>query len=162
MKKIKMIIWIMGFMLPVLPVNAQRILSIDTLFANYGKQKGSIMIELAKDVLDGHTQIERYKCLIADANPEIIRQVETALQSDFSEENRYAYQNVLKEIKEDGKIRTVYYVFVREKFSSVWEYILYTNKNKKFTLIYLKGDFPDALLDEELKKLKNLFIEINN
>ncbi|MCL1937637.1 MAG: hypothetical protein FWF52_04485 [Candidatus Azobacteroides sp.] len=66
------------------------------------------------------------------------------------------------ESKKDGKIETGYYCIEKKDDSPFFQYILFSQKNRKMTLIYLRGDFPPSQLEEELHKLKDLFIKVNN
>jgi len=135
--------------------NAQNNLNIETIFHDHGKQKGAILIELAKDVLSDHTQINRYKSLILPSDTGVVNATINAIQKDLKN------GKILMENKRDGKIETGYY-WVKGQDSTEYEYILFTDKSQKMTLIYLKGTFPPDQLNDELNKLKDLFIKVNN
>jgi hypothetical protein len=143
------------FLLTYVFAGAQNDLNVESIFQNYGKQKGATLIELAKDVLGGHTQISRYKSLILPADTGIINATVNAIQKDLKN------GKILIENKKDGKIETGYYC-LKKPDSTYYEYILYTDKSRKITLIYLKGKFPPNQLENELNKLKDLFIKVNN
>jgi len=134
---------------------AQNNLNIETIFQDHGKQKGAIFIELAKDVLSDHTQISRYKSLILPSDTGVVNATINAIQKDLKN------GKILMENKKDGKIETGYYSLKRQN-STDYEYILFTDKSQKMTLIYLKGTFPPDQLEDELNKLKDLFIKVNN
>jgi hypothetical protein len=136
--------------------NAQDGLHIEQIFNDYGKQEGSILIELAKDVLGHRTRINYYKSLINPAGTEIQTVVEKAVQADMEG------SNIIVVSQANGKMETVCYNLKKPKGSTDYEYILFKNKSKKLTLIYLKGNFPPDQLDWELNELKNLFIKVNN
>jgi hypothetical protein len=136
--------------------NAQDGLHIEQIFNDYGKQEGSILIELAKDVLGHHTRISYYKSLIIPADAEIQKMVEKAVQADLEK------GNIIVVSQTNGKMETVYYSLEKREDAKDYEYILFKNKSKKLTLIYLKGNFPPDQLDWELNELKNLFIKVNN
>ncbi|MDR0559497.1 MAG: hypothetical protein LBG92_04965, partial [Prevotellaceae bacterium] len=68
---------------------------------------------------------------------------------------------ILMENRKDGKTVTGYYCIKRQD-SKHYEYILFTDKSQKMTLIYIRGNFPPDKLEDELNKLKDLFIEVNN
>jgi ribulose kinase len=156
MNKLKKIIFVSVFLLACLSLNAQKNLSIDNLFRDYGKQKGSILIELAKDVLGGHTKIVRYRSLITPADSALAGATLNAIREDLKD------GTIMMESVKDGKIETGYYCLKKEDDAQDYEYILFTNKLKKMTLIYIKGHFPPSQLENELDTLKNLFIKVNN
>jgi hypothetical protein len=156
MNSVKKLFLLLGLLLAYLFSNAQNDRHIETIFADYGKQKGSILIELGKDVLGGHTKIRRYKSLIVPSDSAIVNATLKAIQQDI--ENG----SILQESKKDGAIETGYYCLKKQEDSSANEYILFTHKAKKMTLIYIRGNFRPDQLEEELDKLKNLFIKVNN
>jgi hypothetical protein len=140
---------------------AQETLSIDTLFGKYGKTKGATMLNLTKDVLGDDSRVVRYKCLIINNNDLLLSDIaEDAMKKDYNRRKELGNQNVIRESTVDGRLQTVYYLLAREPDSPFYEYILYSNKNRKITLIYIKGRFPEEQLDYELSLLKNLFIKI--
>lgn len=143
------------FLLTFVTVSAQNNLNIETVFQDHGKQKGAVFIELAKDVLSGHTQISRYKSLILPSDTGVVNATVNAIQKDLKN------GKILMENKKDGKTETGYYCLKRQD-STDYEYILFTDKSPKMTLIYLKGAFPPDQLEDELNKLKDLFIKVNN
>ena len=156
MKTIKKIGCLIGFLMLCSGIYAQKDLHIENLFQDYGKRDGSTLIELAKDVLGNHTKISRYKSLIIPADTAIVNLTQKAIQADLDG------GSVLVESKKDGKIEAGYYLLKQKKDSSKFEYILFTNKSSKMTLIYVTGDFPPNRLENELGKLKDLFIKVNN
>jgi hypothetical protein len=153
---LRKIIFLVGFLSACCFAHAQKGLSIDTIFNDYGKREGSILIELAKDVLGHHTKINRYKSLILPANSGVVDSIIEAIRIDSKD------GSILMESKKDGKIETGYYCLKKKDNSQDYEYILFTNKSKKMTLIYIKGNFPPNRLEDELDKLKDLFIKVNN
>jgi hypothetical protein len=155
MNTIKKIILSATFLLICAFAGAQNNLNIGTIFQDHGKQKGAIFIELSKDVLSEHTQISRYKSLILPSDTGIVNATINAIQKDLKN------GKILMENKRDGKIETGYYC-LKEQNSTDYEYILFTDKSQKMTLIYLRGAFPPDQLEDELNKLKDLFIKVNN
>ncbi|MDR0845379.1 MAG: hypothetical protein LBN71_09160 [Tannerella sp.] len=144
------------FSLACIVANAQNGLHIEQIFNEYGKQEGSILIELAKDVLGHHTRINYYKSLIITSDTEIQETIEKAVQADLEK------GNIIVASQTNGKMETVYCNLEKCEESTDYEYILFKSKSKKLTLIYLKGNFPPDQLDWELNELKNLFIKVNN
>jgi hypothetical protein len=137
-------------------VGAQNKLHIETLFDDYGKQEGSILIELGKDVLGNHTQITRYKSLIISADQQTEKIIREAIQKDIVD------GEIFIESTKNGKEQLAYYSLKKEKKTAPYEYILFTTKNAKTTLIYVTGNFAPNQLQHELEKLRSLFIKVNN
>jgi hypothetical protein len=155
MHTLKKIFFSTVFLLACTFAGAQNDLNVETIFQNHGKQKGAVLIELAKDVLGGYTQISRYKSLILPSDTGIVRATIYAIEQDLKD------GKILMETKKDGKIETGYYCLKKQE-STEHEYILFTDKSRKITLIYLRGQFPPSQLENELNKLKDLFIKVNN
>jgi hypothetical protein len=157
MNTLQKIILLFALLFACLPANAQKDLEIETtVFKSYGKQEGSVLIELGKDVLGNHTKISHYKSLIIPSDSTVINATLKAIRKDVED------GKILMESRKDGKIETGYYCLKKKKDSWAYEYILFTNKSRKMTLIYIKGDFPPDQLEDELHELKNLFIRVNN
>jgi len=133
--------------------------AVDSVFEEYGRRKGSAMVSLGKDVLDGHTKIERYKCLIINFDQEIYTAVTDAVLRDFSNQKPDRTAAKIMEVKENGRYKNFYFV-VKKNGSSHREYVLFKHNNKQITLIYMKGKIPESEYDDELKKLKELFVEL--
>jgi hypothetical protein len=162
MNKLKRFLLLLAFTLPSLIANAQEGLNIEKIFDDYGKQKGSTLIELAKDVLGNHTKISRYKSLIISADSAVLNRTREAINNDFISKQANTNRVVMMESKKDGKIESATYSLGKNENSSAYEYILFTYKARKMTLIYIRGNFPPEKLDSELQKLKDLFIKVNN
>ncbi|MDR0699366.1 MAG: hypothetical protein LBG28_09170 [Tannerella sp.] len=136
--------------------NAQKSLHVNEIFDNYGKQKKAILIELAKDVLGNNTCINRYKSLTIPADPIIIRLTVNAIRLDL------AKGEILMESQKDGITEAGYYHLAKTTGWTENEYLLFSAKSHKMTLIYIRGDFPPSHLKKELDKLKDLFIKVND
>jgi len=156
MNTLTKLIFLSNFLLASTFVSAQKDLNIATIFDDYGKLEGSILIELAKDVLGNNTKIEHYKSLIILPTSENKEAIEEAIQKDIEGSKK------IMETRKDGKIETAYYCLKKKKNSSGYQYILFNSRDEKMTLIYVKGDFPPSKLEKELETLKDLFIKINN
>ncbi|MDR3061892.1 MAG: hypothetical protein LBU57_07245 [Dysgonamonadaceae bacterium] len=135
---------------------AQTNLEVDKIFETYGKQKGAILIELSTDILAGHTQMKLYKSLTIVSNDPLIAATTTAIKNDIEGGMK------LIETLKNGNTETGYYCLKRKEGASMYEYILYKEKSKKMTLIYIQGHFSPQQLEKELNKLKDLFIYVNN
>ena len=152
--KYKLLIVLCMFQVIVVSVAGQNHLKIKDIFDQYGKQEGSILVQLSSDVLSQGSNISFYKSLIIDSNQQIEKGILEAVKSDTKN------KLVVSEVKKNGKTESGSY-FLGSK-SSVSEFILYKDKGGKITLVYLKGNFAPDRLDNELKKLKDLFIYVNN
>jgi hypothetical protein len=137
---------------------AQQGLNIEQIFRDYGKKEGSVQIELAKDVLGDHTKLNRYKSLIVLSNSIVLDAMRKAMQTDFDDKGG----SIIKKSLKDGKLIETTYCLKKNNRSPDYEYILFTVKEEKITLVYLRGEFPPDCLTNELQNLKNLFIEVNN
>jgi hypothetical protein len=156
MNTTKKIILIFIFLSGVFSVKAQQDLNINVIFEKYGKRDGSVLIELANDVLKNYTKINRYKSMIIPFDAEIADICTDAIAKDIKN------GSIMMESKKDGKTQTAYYCLPKNNDSQNSEYILFTNKNQKITLIYLRGNFKPARLERELNELQKLFIKVNN
>ncbi|MDR1527897.1 MAG: hypothetical protein LBS46_09570 [Dysgonamonadaceae bacterium] len=156
MDTVKRMMLTMGFLLACFSAGAQTNLNIGAIFDEYGKQKGSILIELGKDVLGNHTNIKRYKSLIMPSDTATLRMTEEAMARDIKDGRK------LLESRKDGTLESASYCLTKDKKSPEYEYLLFSNQSNRMTLIYVKGNFAPNRLEDELYKLKNLFIKINN
>ena len=136
-------------------MKAQQNLKINHIFEDYGMKEGSVLVELSTDVLSNNTKISFYKSLIMTEHSTRENDCIKAVKQDLQSGSK------LMETHKNGKIETGYYVLKHDKQSKTYEYILYKNKSKKLTLVYLKGDFPPRELEQELERLKDLFIYVN-
>ncbi|MFV0328700.1 MAG: hypothetical protein ACK5KL_02570 [Dysgonomonas sp.] len=135
---------------------AQENLKVNDIFDKYGKQEGSVLVQLSSDVLSQGSNITFYKSLIMDNNIAKERDVLNLLKPDI-EKNL-----IISDVKKNGKVESGTYYVGKDKSGKSSEFILYKCKSDKITVVYLKGNFPPAKLDSELKKLKDLFIYVNN
>ncbi len=135
---------------------AQTGLQTEKIFETYGKQKGAILLELATDVLGDHTRMTLYKSLVVPSEDPTVAAIATAIGNDIAGGSK------LMETQKNGRTETGYYCLKRNLESKTYEYILYKEKSKKITLVYIRGDFPPHQLENELGKLKDLFVYVNN
>lgn len=138
-----------------LSVVAQEHLKIKNIFDRYGKKEGSILVQLSSDVLSQGSNITFYKSLIIDYNKQIETEMQDAVKADINN------KITISEVKKNGNIESGSY-YLGNNSSPASEFILYKNKGGKITLVYLRGNFSPDRLEEELKKLKDLFIYVNN
>jgi hypothetical protein len=151
-----------AFLLPCLQAVAQDGLNIGAVFDEYGMKKGSVLIELGKDVLGKHTKIDLYKSLVAAPDSLMLKKTGDAVLYDFAGNVRNENCAVIKESMRDGKLLEAVYCLGESKESSGYRYILFSGRSRKMTLIYIVGKFPPRQLENELSTLKNLFIKVNN
>ena len=137
-----------------LSVIAQEHLNIKNIFDKYGKQEGSVLVQLSTDILSQGSKITFYKSLIIGEDDALATIIIKAINSDMAKGSK------ISEVAKNGKLETGTYVLKSDKES--YEYILYKNKSKKISLVYLIGNFPPDRLDSELNELKDLFIYVNN
>jgi hypothetical protein len=161
MNNFKKTLFLLLLVLPALSAHAQANLNIDKIFNNYGKQDGAVLIELAKDVLGNYTAIHRYKSLIVPTDSAKLNATLEAIKKDL-QKGHSGSGLVLMETQKNGKVESATYVLGREAHSPTYEYILFKHKAQKLTLIYIRGNFPPEQLQDELDKLKDLFIKVNN
>lgn len=135
---------------------AQDHLNIKSIFDKYGKQEGSVLVQLSSDILSQGSNITFYKSLIMNNDVAKDRDVLNLLKLDIDK------NVIVSEFKKNGKVESGTYYVGKDKSGKTGEYILYKNKPDKITIVYLKGNFPPARLDSELKKLKDLFIYVND
>ncbi|MDR1370528.1 MAG: hypothetical protein LBJ72_10480 [Dysgonamonadaceae bacterium] len=136
-------------------LTAQQTLQTEQIFETYGKQEGAILIELSTDILAEHTNMKVYKSFTIASRVHVIAAATAAIKNDIQGGSK------LMETRKNGRIETGYYCLKRQE-DTVYEYILYKEKSKKMTLIYIRGYFPPRKLESELNKLKDLFIYVNN
>lgn len=136
-------------------VLAQDHLKIKGIFDKYGKQEGSTLVLLSTDILSQGSDITLYKSLITEYDNEKEQEVLNALRQDTKD------KIILSEVKKNGKIESCTY-YLGNNTSKESDFILYKKKGGKITLVYVKGNFPSGSLEYELRKLKDLFIYVNN
>ena len=136
-------------------------LNIKSVFDKYGKQKGSVLVQLSTDVLSqGNSKVTYYKSLITEINDESNNEKSLAIIEALEKDIKLGSK--ISEIKKGGKLESGNYSFKVKNSNNTYDYILFKRKSKQLTLIYMRGDFPPDKLDRELKKLKDLFIYVNN
>ena len=124
-------------------LKAQSDLEINRIFDKYGKQKGSVMVEMSKEMLEGY-DFTFYKSIVISNNKEAGDFTRGCLQTD---------QNGAKKVKQvvtNGKISSVYLQLPKKgKYNRL---ILFNEKSVpelKMTLIYIESE-KDT---EEIMKL---------
>jgi hypothetical protein len=136
---------------------AQDGLESNRIFEKYGKEKGSTLVQLSSDVLSQGSKITFYKSLVFYITDEIEDEILTALEKDIDN------GRIISETRKNGKIY-ILTLSVSTLNSEIKEneYMLFKMKSGKVTLVYLKGEFKPDELDNQLNRLKDLFIYVNN
>ncbi|MFV0419709.1 MAG: hypothetical protein ACK5KT_13390 [Dysgonomonas sp.] len=153
--KYRIFILLCIFQVASVSLMSQEHLKIKNIFDKYGKKEGSILVQLSSDVLSQGSNMTFYKSLIINQNKQVETEILDAVKADTNN------KIIVSEVKKNGAIESGSY-YLGNNSSPTSEFILYKNKSGKITLVYLKGNFPSGHLDEELKKLKDLFIYVNN
>lgn len=154
--KHKIVFIIMACLIIPLSGTAQSHLKIKSVFDSYGKQEGSVYVQLSTDVLSQGSKITLYKSLITSSDEEKSKTIMEAVEADIQNSDK------ISEMKKNGLIESGTYYLKDKSSSKENEYLLYKHNPGKITVVYLKGKFPPSELDSELKNLKNLIIYINN
>jgi len=142
--------------------NAQTGLSVDSIFSDYGKRQGSVFLDISKDILGEHTRIERFKCLRLKQDNEAASAIVDAVKNDYESSKRFDNALVIKEMTENGVLKNATYCLGKADETPVGVYLLYSVNNGNIMLVYLTGRFKPSELNNELNKLKDLFIKVNN
>jgi hypothetical protein len=147
---------LLGFVWIGLPLGAQDRLRVNEVFELFGKREGAVLVELGEDVLAGHVRISRYKSLIAGGDSLLLRATLGALEADVRGGEK------LFESWKGGALEAASYCLKMEQWASEYEYLLFSHRRGKVTLLYVRGSFPPLGLRGELNKLRDLLIEVNN
>lgn len=150
--KLKIIILLSLLQISFLGLSSQNHLCVNEVFDSYGKREGSVFVQLASDVLSQGSNITLYKSLMMDSNTSREQGIQNCIKQDMN--------SIISEVRKNGNIEAGSYLISYKE--GISEFILYKNKNNKITVVYLKGNFSPKRLDSELKKLKDLFIYVNN
>ena len=134
---------------------AQNDPSVNDVFNEYQKKKGSVLVHLTSDILSQGSKFTLYKSLIInDINAEERSKI---LRTLLSQKNLWMTHG---EIIKDGEVYNATYQLSKTNLKS--EFLLIKTKENRLTIVYLEGQFKPNNLDKELKKLKDLFIYVNN
>ena len=134
------LLFILGFSTNV---RAQSDLEISKVFEKYGKQKGSVMVEMTKEMLEGY-DISYYKSIVVSNNTEAGNFTRECLKTD---------QNGAKKVKQvvsNGELSSIYLQLPKK--GKYYRLILFNetrNPELKMTLIYIESE-KDS---EEILKL---------
>lgn len=140
-----------------LHIIGQNQVNIKAVFDKYGKQHGTVYVQLSHDILSQGSNLSLYKSMMIQ-NVEKIQEQQTLTELLAERES----WKVMSEITKSGTIESGIYHLGKDNTKKLNTYLLIKNKNKAMTILYIEGSFPPQRLDEELKKLKDLFIYVNN
>lgn len=136
---------------------AQDQIEIKAVFEKYAKTDGVVYVQLSHDILSQGSNLSLYKSmLIKKATEEQENEISGALLSNNKE------WKALSSVTKNGNIESATYHVGKDKTRKLNTYLLLKNKNKKLTILYIEGSFAPNQLEHELKKLKDLFIYVNN
>ena len=153
--KLKTILFILICQLAIPALFAQNDVQVKNIFEQYGKRKGSIMIQLSTDILSPRTRMSLYKSLVVKQDEDIVNSLGLVLDNAAKQGTK------LTEISKSGRIENAAYYIEVKNSADTYDYILYNESKGQITFVYMRGNFPPKELDKELKKLKDLFIYIN-
>lgn len=155
--KLYKILILLFFSITCLGLQAQEATDIPSLLDKYGKQKGSVLVQLSKDVLAKGCELTLYKSLTIDKitnekQTEIMTAVLPVIEKDWEQ---------LAEVRKGGSVRSGTY-HIEAPNNQGAQYLLVKNDDNKLSIVYIKGNIPSDKLGKELKKLRNLFIYVND
>lgn len=153
--KTKTIILVLLCTLLAIPTYSQQQNNIIQTLDHYGKQKGSVLVQLSKDVLSKGSNLSLYKSLTIKGEEQ--RQL---LLNELSPILDVHWQNIM-EVKKEGRIESATYCISTPNNKDT-QFVLIKENKKQLVVIYIKADIAADELQQELKKLKNLFIYIDN
>ena len=115
-------------------VKAQSDLEISKVFEKYGKQKGSVMVEMTKEMLEGY-DISYYKSIVVSNNTEA---------GNFTRECLKIDQNGAKKVKQvvsNGELSSIYLQLPKKgKYNRLILFNETRNPELKMTLIYIESE----------------------
>ncbi len=153
--KLKALILMLCCLLPTL-LCAQQEKKVKDIFDTYGKQDGVVMVQLASDILQPKTRISYYRSLVANKTNDKLKADVLLLLA-----NKALAKHMVSEVKKNGEVVNAVCAIPLDGNKNDYEYILFDNRAKT-TFVYMRGNFHPDKLNDELKKLKELFLYINN
>ncbi|MDR0427087.1 MAG: hypothetical protein LBH12_00630 [Dysgonamonadaceae bacterium] len=154
MKTYKYYLFILPFLFLSLSGYSRNDLKINQIFEDIGKKQGTY-VKLGRDVLSPHTNIVQYQSLRVCVDADLLKIIDQAVEED----TRFA-EVVFSSSRKGEESRIVHYALTHDEDALLQEYILFNYKDGYVNLVYLRGNFPSKELKKELKKLRNLFIDL--
>ncbi|MFV0391175.1 MAG: DUF6108 family protein [Paludibacteraceae bacterium] len=122
---------------------AQNNLEIDRVFEKYGRQKGAVMVEMSKEMLDGY-DFTYYKSIVVNDSKEAGDLARLCLKSDQKNAKK------VKQVVSNGEVSSIYLQLPRKgKYHRLILFNESVKPNRKMTLIYIESE-KDS---EEILKL---------
>lgn len=128
---------------PVLAVQAQDDLKINSIFKKYGKQKGATMVVLSGEALNSY-RLDTYRSITLKCDKVILDNIQQSLEADKKQARK------IKEVVSNGIISSGYYQLPEES-RRINRYILFKMGNDgTATLIYMEGGSDSEELINQL------------
>ncbi len=113
-------------------IHAQEGLRIQTIFEQYGKQKGATMVVLSGETLNNY-RLNSYRSITLKYDKTMLDEIQQSLEADKQQARQ------IKEVINDGIVTSGYYQLLGEK-NRINRYILFKIGNEgTLTLIYMEG-----------------------
>ena len=126
-----MLFWAIGL---TAHMHAQSDLEINKVFEKYGRQKGSVLVEMSKEMLKGY-DFTYYKSIVATGNKEAGDFARKCLEIDQKGAKR------VKQVVSNGVLSSIY--FQLPKKGKYFRLILFnetSDPERKMTLIYIESE----------------------
>ena len=123
----------------VMTIHAQEGLRIQTIFEQYGKQKGATMVVLSGETLNNY-RLNSYRSITMKYDKTMLDEIQQSLEADKQQARQ------IKEVINDGIVTSGYYQLSGEK-NRISRYILFKiGKEGTLTLIYMEGGVDSEAL----------------
>lgn len=133
MNKITRLIFIILVIIGTGHSYAQQGLQIASLFQKYGKQKGVTVVELSREMLETY-EMTLYKSISFKDAEKYMPEIRRCLENDKKRARK------IKEIIEEGEVKSGYYQLPPQK-EYINRFILFkTGKKGSATLLYIEGE----------------------
>lgn len=115
-------------------LNAQSDLEINKVFERYGRQKGSIMVEMSREMLKGY-DFTYYKSIVTTENKEVADFARRCLAIDEKDAKK------VKQVVSNGVVSSIYLQLPkRDKYFRLVLFNETTSPKQKMTLIYIESE----------------------
>jgi hypothetical protein len=123
----------------VMTIHAQEGLRIQSIFEQYGKQKGATMVVLSGETLNNY-RLNSYRSITMKYDKTMLDEIQQSLEADKQQ------ARLIKEVINDGIVTSGYYQLSGEK-NRISRYILFKiGKEGTLTLIYMEGGVDSEAL----------------
>ncbi len=115
-------------------VNAQSDLEIDKVFEQYGRQKGSVLVEMSREMLEGY-DFTYYKSIVTTDNKEAADLARRCLEIDQKDAKK------VKRVVSNGVLSSIYLQLPKK--GEYFRLVLFnetTKPERKMTLIYIESE----------------------